>query len=61
MIWILLFGGLAVAGLVALAVGVVLLGQKAADTRHEVDVTVGRVREITALLAQVELPRSQRD
>lgn len=61
MIWILIFAGLAVAGLVALAVGVVLLGHKAADTRHEVEVTAGRVRQISALLGQVDLPRRRRD
>lgn len=61
MIWIVIFTALAVAGLVALGVGVFLLAQKAGDTRHEVEVTVGRMRQIAALLGQVELPRRGRD
>ena len=56
MLWVWIFGGLAVAGLVALVVYGVGLAHRAAAVRHEVEVTLGRAEEARALVAQLSLP-----
>lgn len=61
MIWIVIFGTLALAGAVALVVYAVGLAHKAADVRHEIEVVGDRAGQITALVGQLELPPFGRD
>ncbi|MBK7821453.1 MAG: hypothetical protein IPJ61_10350 [Tessaracoccus sp.] len=56
MLWVWIFGGLAVAGLVALVVYGVGLAHRAAAVRHEVGVALGRAEEARALVEQLKLP-----
>lgn len=61
MIWIVIFAGLAVAGLVALTVYAVQLRHRFGDVRHEVSVVGDRVGQVTTLLERLELPPGRRD
>ena len=56
MLWVWIFGGLAVVGLVALVVYGAGLAHRAAALRHELEVTLGRADEARALVARLELP-----
>ncbi len=56
MLWVWIFGGLAVAGLVALGVYGVGLAHRAAAVRHEIEVTLGRAEEARVLVEQLKLP-----
>lgn len=54
MLWVLIFAGIAVAGLVVAISYAVWLWHKASDLFSEVEMLGQRVEELTALLAQIE-------
>jgi hypothetical protein len=56
MLWALVFGGIALAGLVMLVSYGVWLAHKAADVMSEVRMVGERVAELADLLAQVQIP-----
>lgn len=56
MIWVLVFGGVALAGLVTLVAYAVWLAHKASDLFSEMRVVGSRLGEITALLGNIEVP-----
>jgi hypothetical protein len=56
MIWVIVFGGIALAGLVMLICYAVWLAHKAADVWSEVDMLAVRANELAQLLAQIEVP-----
>ena len=61
MVWVLVFGGIALAGLVMVASYGVWLWHKASDLFSELEMLGTRAEELVALLAQVkpELPARQ--
>ena len=61
MVWIAIFGALALAGAVAVSIYAVQLMHRAADVRHEIDVTLDRVGQLRGLVDQLELPAARRD
>lgn len=56
MLWVLVFGGIAVVGLVVLVSYAIWLAHKTADVLSEVTVVVERLGVFGDLLAQIELP-----
>ena len=56
MIWVIVFAGIALAGLVMLISYAVWLAHKAADVWSEVDMLAVRADELSRLLAQIEVP-----
>jgi len=54
MLWVLIFAGIAVAGLIVAVSYAVWLWHKASDLFSEVEMLGQRVDELTALLAQIE-------
>jgi hypothetical protein len=56
MIWVIVFVGIALAGLVMLISYAVWLAHKAADVWSEVDMLAVRANELAQLLAQIEVP-----
>jgi len=54
MLWVLIFAGIAVAGLVVAVSYAVWLWHKASDLFSEVEMLGQRVDELTTLLAQIE-------
>jgi hypothetical protein len=56
MIWVIVFGGIALAGLVMLISYAVWLAHKAADVWSEVDMLALRADQLAQLLAQIEVP-----
>lgn len=56
MIWVIVFGGIALAGLVMLISYAVWLAHKAADVWSEVDMLAQRADQLAQLLAQIEVP-----
>jgi hypothetical protein len=56
MIWVIVFGGIALAGLVMLICYAVWLAHKAADVWSEVDMLAVRANELAQLVAQIEVP-----
>ena len=56
MLWALVFGGIALAGLVMLVSYGVWLAHKAADVMSEVRMVGERVAQLADLLAQVQIP-----
>ena len=56
MIWVIVFVGIALAGLVMLISYAVWLAHKAADVWSEVDMLAVRADELAQLLAQIEVP-----
>lgn len=58
MIWVLVFGGIAVAGLIMLIGYAIWLAHKAADVYAELRVLGGRANELLELTAQIEVPES---
>ena len=60
MVWVFVFGGIAVAGLVMLICYGVWLAHKAADVMSEVAVLADRTGELAGLLAQIEIPDPSR-
>ena len=57
MSWVLLFGAIAVAGLIMVVAYGVWLAHKAADLASEVGVVTGRLGELGDLVAQIQAPR----
>lgn len=60
MIWIVVFGVLALAGGIVVVLYASTLPHKVSDIRHEVGIAKERVGRIGALLRGVELPSSKR-
>ncbi len=56
MIWVIVFVGIALAGLVMLICYSVWLAHKAADVWSEVDMLAVRANELAQLVAQIEVP-----
>ena len=56
MIWVLVFGGIALAGLIVLISYAVWLAHKAADVMSEVAVLADRTDQLADLLAQIQPP-----
>ena len=56
MIWVLLFGGIALVGLIVLISYAVWLAHKAADVMSEVVVLADRADQLADLLAQIQPP-----
>ena len=56
MIWVIVFAGIALVGLVMLISYAVWLAHKAADVWSEVDMLAVRADELSRLLAQIEVP-----
>lgn len=56
MIWVLIFGGVALLGLVTVVSYAVWLAHKASDVFSEIRVLAGRMEEIAELLGQIEVP-----
>lgn len=61
MTWIAILAGLALLGLVALAIHAAQLRHRFDDVHHEVAVVADRARQVTALLGRLELPPGRRD
>jgi len=57
-IWVLVFGGIAVAGLIMLIAYAIWLAHKAADVFAEVKVLGNRADQFLQLTAQIEVPES---
>ena len=57
MVWVLLFGGLALAGLVILVCYAVWLIHKASDVMSEVRVLLNRGDQLAAIVGEVEVPQ----
>ena len=58
MIWVLVFGGIALVGLIVLISYGVWLAHKAADVMSEVAVLADRADQLAALLSQIQSPPS---
>ena len=57
--WVLIFGGIALAGLVMLIAYGVWLAHKASDVMSEVGVLADRAGELMDVLAQIEIPEPE--
>jgi hypothetical protein len=55
-VWVFVFGGIALAGLVMLIAYAVWLAHKAADVMSEVQVLAGRGDQLAGLLGQIQVP-----
>ena len=56
MVWVIVFGGIALAGLVMLISYAVWLAHKASDVWSEVDMLADRANELAELVGQIEVP-----
>ena len=56
MVWVFVFGGIALAGLVMLIAYAVWLAHKAADVMSEVRVLAERADQLAGLLGQIQVP-----
>lgn len=56
MVWVLIFGGIALAGLITVASYAVWLAHKASDLFSELQMVGKRAEELAALVSQVQLP-----
>ena len=56
MVWVLIFGGIALAGLITVASYAVWLAHKASDLFSELQMLGKRAEELAALVSQVQLP-----
>ncbi len=56
MVWVLVFGGIALAGLAMVIGYAVWLAHKAADLFSELEMLGTRAQELAALLERIELP-----
>ena len=56
MVWVLIFGGIALAGLITVASYAVWLAHKASDLFSELQMSGKRAEELAALVSQVQLP-----
>ena len=61
MIWVLVFGGIAVAGLIMLVAYAIWLAHKASDVFAEVKVLGKRADEFLQITSQIEVPESAQD
>ncbi len=59
MIWVLVFGGVALAGLVTLVAYAVWLAHKASDLFSEIRMLGSRLNDIADLLGTIEVPGSR--
>lgn len=59
MVWVLVFGGIALAGLVMVACYAVWLAHKAADLMSEVHQLGRRAAELAGLVGQVQTPQQR--
>ncbi len=60
MIWVLIFGGIALAGVIMLVAYAVWLAHKAADVLSEVGVLADRTGQLADLLSQIQPPEQRR-
>jgi hypothetical protein len=56
MVWLIVFGGIAFAGLVMLISYAVWLAHKASDVWSEVNVLAGRADQLAQLVGQIQVP-----
>jgi hypothetical protein len=56
MVWVIVFGGIALAGVVMLISYAVWLAHKASDVWSEVDMLAARANELAELVGQIEVP-----
>ncbi|MEZ5128058.1 MAG: hypothetical protein R2703_06090 [Micropruina glycogenica] len=56
MVWVLIFGGIALAGLITVASYAVWLAHKASDLFSELQMLGKRAEELAALVSQIQLP-----
>lgn len=56
MVWVIVFGAIALAGLIMLVSYAVWLAHKAADLYSEIEMLGTRASELAALLESIELP-----
>jgi hypothetical protein len=56
MVWLIVFGGIAFAGLVMLISYAVWLAHKASDVWSEVNVLAGRADQLAQLIGQIQVP-----
>lgn len=56
MVWVLIFGGIALAGRITVASYAVWLAHKASDLFSELQMLGKRAEELAALVSQVQLP-----
>jgi hypothetical protein len=56
MVWVIVFGGIAFAGLVMLISYAVWLAHKASDVWSEVNVLAGRADQLAQLIGQIQVP-----
>jgi hypothetical protein len=59
-VWVLVFGGIALAGLVMLVCYAVWLIHKASDVMSEVRVLVNRGDQLAAIVGEIEVPQRTR-
>ena len=60
MIWVYVFGGIAVAGLIMVVAYAIWLAHKASDVFAELKVLGQRTGKLAALAAQIQLPEASR-
>ena len=60
MVWVFVFGGIALVGLIMLVAYGVWLAHKAADVMSEVGVLTDRAEQLADLLAQIQPPGPER-
>jgi hypothetical protein len=56
MVWVIVFGGIALAGVVMLISYAVWLAHKASDVWSEVDMLADRANELAQLVGQIQVP-----
>ena len=61
MMWVMIFGGIAVAGLIMVISYVIWLAHKASDVMSEVVVLCDRAGQLMELLSQVQVPERRFD
>ena len=61
MMWVMIFGGIAVAGLIMVISYVIWLAHKASDVMSEVGVLGDRAGQLMELLSQIEVPERRFD
>jgi hypothetical protein len=59
-VWVLVFGGIALAGVVMLVCYAVWLIHKASDVMSEVHVLLSRGHQLAAIIGQIEVPQGTR-
>lgn len=59
MVWVLIFGGIALAGLITVASYAVWLAHKASDLFSELQMLGKRAEELSDLVSQIQLPSTE--